>query len=78
MIDDPAIHQSLSYFLEHQPAHLHVILASRLDPDLPLARLRVRGQLCEIRMDELRFGEGEASQYLGHLLSPALSEEEVT
>jgi LuxR family maltose regulon positive regulatory protein len=77
VIDEPAIHQSLAFFLEHLPAHLHVILSSRVDPDLPLARLRVRGQLTEIRAEELRFQEGEASQYLGQLLSPVLSPEEV-
>jgi ATP/maltotriose-dependent transcriptional regulator MalT len=69
LIEDPAIHEGIRFFLEHLPAHLHLILSSRVDPDLPLAGLRVRGQLCEIRADELRFAECEASQYLGHLLS---------
>jgi LuxR family transcriptional regulator, maltose regulon positive regulatory protein len=77
VIDEPAIHEGMSFFLEHLPAHVHLILSSRVEPDLPLARLRVRGQLTEIRADELRFQEGEASQYLGQLLSPPLSEEEV-
>jgi LuxR family transcriptional regulator, maltose regulon positive regulatory protein len=78
VIEEPVIHQSLVFFLEHLPAHLHLILASRVDPDLPLSRLRVREQLTEIRMDELRFDLEEASQYLGHLLSPPLSEEEIS
>ncbi len=77
VIEDPAIHQGMSFFLEHLPAHVHLILASRVDPDLPLARWRVRGQLTEIRADDLRFQEVEASQYLGQMLSPPLSEEEV-
>jgi LuxR family transcriptional regulator, maltose regulon positive regulatory protein len=77
VIEDPAIHQGMSFFLEHLPAHVHLILASRVDPDLPLARWRVRGQLTEIRADELRFQEVEASQYLGKVLSPPLSAEEV-
>jgi LuxR family maltose regulon positive regulatory protein len=77
VIEDPAIHQGMSFFLEHLPESVHVILASRVDPDLPLARWRVRGQLTEIRADDLRFQEGEASQYLGQMLSPPLSEEEV-
>ena len=77
VIEDPAIHQGMSFFLEHLPAHVHLILASRVDPDLKLSRWRVRGQLTEIRADDLRFQEGEASQYLGHMLSPPLSEEEV-
>jgi LuxR family maltose regulon positive regulatory protein len=77
MIEEPAIHESLSFFLEHLPAHLHLILSGRVDPDLPLARWRVRGQLTEIREADLRFREVEASQYLGQMLSPPLSEEEV-
>ena len=77
VIEDPAIHQGMGFFLEHLPAHVHLMLASRVDPDLPLARWRVRGQLTEIRADDLRFQEVEASQYLGQMLSPPLSEEEV-
>ncbi|GHO81331.1 hypothetical protein KSD_91020 [Ktedonobacter sp. SOSP1-85] len=77
VIEEPVIHESMGFFLEHLPAHVHLILSSRVDPDLPLARLRVREHLTEIRADELRFGEVEASQYLGQLLSPPLSAEEV-
>jgi LuxR family transcriptional regulator, maltose regulon positive regulatory protein len=77
VIEEQAIHEGMSFFLEHLPAHLHVILSSRVEPDLPLARWRMRGQLTEIRADELRFREVEASQYLGQMLSPPLSEEEV-
>jgi LuxR family transcriptional regulator, maltose regulon positive regulatory protein len=69
--------QGMAFFLEHLPAHLHLILSSRVDPDLPLARLRAHGQLTEIRADELRFQEGEASQFLDKMLSPPLSEEEL-
>nr|MBA2287293.1 LuxR family transcriptional regulator [Ktedonobacteraceae bacterium] len=77
VIEEPVIHQGMAFFLEHLPAHLHLILSSRVDPDLPLARLRAHGQICEIRADELRFQEGEASQFLDKMLSPPLSEEEV-
>jgi len=78
VIAEPTIHQSLAFFLEHLPAHVHVILSSRVDPALPLSRLRVRGQLTEIREAELRFRLREASQYLGQLLSPPPSAEEVS
>ncbi|HEX8919033.1 MAG TPA: LuxR C-terminal-related transcriptional regulator [Chloroflexota bacterium] len=76
-ITDPAIHESMSVFVEHLPAHLHVILSSRADPPLPLARWRVRGQLTEIRAADLRFSLAEASRFLSHMLTPALSEAEV-
>src|SRR6266700_2578664 len=52
VIEEPTIHQSLAYWVELLPAHLHLILSSRVYPDLPLARLRVRGQLTESRMAE--------------------------
>jgi len=77
VISDPAIREGMTIFLEHLPAHLHLILSSRVDPDLPLARWRVRGQLTEIRADDLRFRREEASHYLRQMLSPPLSEEEV-
>jgi LuxR family maltose regulon positive regulatory protein len=77
VIEEQAIHEGITFWVEHQPAHLHLLLSSRVDPALPLARWRARGQMTEIRADELRFQEGEASQFLGHLLSPPLSQEEV-
>lgn len=79
VVSDPALHESLQFFVEHQPPALHVILASRVDPDLPLARWRARGQLAEIRADELRFNLEEASQFLRQMLAPAqpLSDGEV-
>ncbi|QBD82900.1 LuxR family transcriptional regulator [Ktedonosporobacter rubrisoli] len=77
VIEESVIHQGMAFFLEHMPAHMHLILSSRVDPDLPLARLRAHGQLTEIRVDELRFQKGEASKFLGKMLSPPLSEEEL-
>lgn len=77
VIEESAIHQGMAFFLEHLPAHLHLILSSRVDPDLPLARLRAHGQLTEIRADELRFQEGEVSQFLDKMLSSPLSEAEL-
>ncbi len=77
VIGESAIHEGLSFFLEHLPAHLHLILSSRVDPDLPLARWRVRGQLAEIREADLRFSLQEASQYLGQTLSSTLAEDEM-
>ncbi|GCE15506.1 LuxR C-terminal-related transcriptional regulator [Tengunoibacter tsumagoiensis] len=77
LIETSVIHQGIAFFLEHLPPHLHLILSSRVDPDLPLARLRAHGQLTEIRADELRFQEDEASQFLHKMLFPPLSAEEL-
>ena len=64
LIDAAPVHASLTFLLEHQPAGLHLVLASRSDPPLRLARLRAAGQLAELRAAELRFTEQEAAALL--------------
>jgi LuxR family maltose regulon positive regulatory protein len=63
------VHASLAFLLEHRPPGLHLVLASRSDPPLPLARLRARGQLTELRRAELRFTPAEAAELLQHAVS---------
>jgi len=77
LIDDRAIHEAVSFFLEHLPDHLHLLLSSRVDPDLPLSRWRVRGELLEIRAAELRFTEAEASSFFKGALGAGLAEADV-
>jgi LuxR family transcriptional regulator, maltose regulon positive regulatory protein len=69
VIGSPQVHESLAFLLEHRPAGICVVLASRSDPPLPLARLRARGQLTEIRVAELRFTPAEAAELLQHMAS---------
>ncbi|HEY3231123.1 MAG TPA: LuxR C-terminal-related transcriptional regulator [Roseiflexaceae bacterium] len=64
VIEAPPIHRALAYLLEHLPPQLHLILATRADPPLPLARLRAQGQLTELRAAELRFDAQEVSAFL--------------
>ena len=54
----------MAYLLEHLPPQLHLVIATRADPGLPLARLRGRGELVEIRAADLRFTPDEAAAYL--------------
>jgi len=63
IITNPLIHEILEYFLEHQPHQTHLVIITRSDPPLPLARLRARGQMVEIRASDLRFTEDEAGQF---------------
>ncbi|GLE51725.1 LuxR C-terminal-related transcriptional regulator [Mycobacterium montefiorense] len=63
-----AVHQQFAFFVSRMPANLHLVLATRSDPTLPLARLRASGELTEVRADDLRFGAIEA----GHLLNDVL------
>ena len=67
---------ALAVFVQHLPPWLHVVMAGRSDPDLPLDRLRVRGQLMELRFAELRFTPPEARLMLERLV-PGLSESEL-
>jgi LuxR family maltose regulon positive regulatory protein len=64
LIRSAEIHESLSSFVEHMPPQCHVLILSRTDPPLPLALLRGRGQLLEIRLADLRFSNEEAAAYL--------------
>ena len=64
LIDAQPVHVSLGFLLEHLPPGLHLVLASRADPPLPLARLRAGGQLAELRAADLRFTADEAAALL--------------
>jgi ATP/maltotriose-dependent transcriptional regulator MalT len=77
VIEDPAIHRALTFLLEHLPAQIHLVIAARADPPLPLARLRARGQLCEVRAADLRFATEEADAYLHGVMRLDLTPHEV-
>lgn len=62
-ITNPDNHQALSYLLENLPPDMHLIIATRSDPPLRLAKLRAQGELCEIRVDDLRFTIDETARY---------------
>ena len=64
VIEQREIHEGLSYVLDQLPAQVHLVLASRADPPLPLSRLRARGELVEVRSSDLRFTPDEAADYL--------------
>src|SRR5215207_5331153 len=64
LITNPACHQTLSFFLDHLPVGVHVVLATRVDPPLPLARMRARQELTELRVAELQFTGEEAAALL--------------
>ncbi|MBV9230326.1 MAG: AAA family ATPase, partial [Chloroflexi bacterium] len=55
VINAPSIQQTLAFFIEHIPSCVHVLISTRVDPSLPLARWRVQGKLFELRSDDLRF-----------------------
>jgi ATP/maltotriose-dependent transcriptional regulator MalT len=77
MIVNQPIHEALSFLLEHLPRQLHLIITSRSDPPLALTRLRVRGQLTEIRDIDLRFSPAEAAIFINQVMGMDLSPEDI-
>ncbi len=71
------VQDALGYLLEHIPPQMHLVIATRADPPLPLSRLRVRGQMTEVRAADLRFTEDETSAYLNDLMGLGLSLEQI-
>ncbi len=76
-ITSPAVNSAVAYLLEHLPPSLHLVIATRSDPPLPIARLRARGQVVEVRADDLRFTPDEAAAFLNQTMGLALSPEQV-
>jgi LuxR family transcriptional regulator, maltose regulon positive regulatory protein len=76
-IASPVVHQLVDLLLENGPESVHLIISSRTDPPISLARLRARGLLAELRTAELRFREDEISSLIGHYV-PGLSEQSLT
>lgn len=72
-ITQQPIHDALAYLIDHLPNNIHLVFISRADPPLPLGRWRVRGQLTEIRADDLRFTEEETAQFLNQTMGLSLS-----
>jgi LuxR family maltose regulon positive regulatory protein len=77
LITAPAIHRALAFLVEHLPPRAHVVIATRADPPLPLARLRARGHLAEIRAPELSFTPEESAAFLLETMGLALSRAQV-
>jgi LuxR family maltose regulon positive regulatory protein len=77
LISTPPIDEILTSFLEHLPLQLHLIISTRNDPHLPLARLRGSNQLNELRATELRFTFAEISEFLNETMALELSAEDI-
>jgi LuxR family maltose regulon positive regulatory protein len=78
LIESPEIHESVAFLLEHLPPAIRVVVSTRSDPPLPLSRMRARGELSEIRAEELRFTPEEAAEFLNGVLGLGLDPEDVT
>ena len=77
VIDSQAVDQALAFLVEHQPPQMHLVIATREDPSLPLPRLRARGQLTELRAADLRFTPAEAAEFLNRKMGLNLPAEDI-
>lgn len=77
VITNITVHEILNDILAHLPPVLHLVILTRVDPPLPLARLRVRNQMTEIREHDLRFSVDEAAAFLSQTMSLSLTREQV-
>jgi LuxR family maltose regulon positive regulatory protein len=78
VLDSQSVDQVLAFLVDHLPPQMHLLIATREDPPLPLARLRVRGQLTELRAADLRFTPAEAADFLTRVMGLNLSAEDIT
>jgi LuxR family maltose regulon positive regulatory protein len=76
-INNQAVHEQVAFLLEHCPKAFHLVIATRSDPPLPLARLRTRGQTVELRTADLSFTGLEAAQFLNEVMGLRLDAESV-
>jgi LuxR family maltose regulon positive regulatory protein len=77
VIDSREVQEGVGFLLEHLPPRLHLVIVGRADPALPLANLRVRGELVEVRAADLRFTTDEAAAYLNDAMGLELTSEDV-
>jgi LuxR family transcriptional regulator, maltose regulon positive regulatory protein len=77
VIDGQMVDQALTFLIEHLPPQLHLVIATRENPPLPLARLRARSQLTELRAADLRFTSAEAAAFLNQVMRLSLSAEDI-
>jgi LuxR family maltose regulon positive regulatory protein len=78
LITGETIHNALAFLLDHLPANMHLVIATRADPSLPIARLRGRGELSELRLTDLRFTPDEAAAFLNQVMGLGLAADNVS
>ena len=76
-IDSKPVDEALAFLLTHLPPRMHLVITTREDPDLPLARMRARGQLTELRASDLRFTSAEAAEFLNQMMGLNLSGQDI-
>ena len=76
-VNSPQVDDELAFLLEHLPSRMRIVIATREDPNLPLARMRARSELTELRAADLRFSPDEAAEFLGRVMGLELTAEDI-
>jgi LuxR family maltose regulon positive regulatory protein len=77
LVDTKLVDDALIFLLDHLPPQMHLIITTREDPPLPLARYRVKGQLTELRVSDLRFTSSEAAEFFNQVMGLSLSADQI-
>ena len=77
LINSRLVHDGITYLLEHAPPHMHLVIISRVDPPLPISRLRARGELFELRGTDLRFTRSESNIFLVKMMGLDISSDKL-
>jgi len=77
VIESKPTNHALTFLLDHLPANMHLVIATRVDPPFPLARLRARKQMTELRTADLRFTQEETTAFLNQVMKLGLSEDDI-
>ncbi len=77
VVDSTVIDRAVAFLIDHLPPQMHLVIATREDPHLPLSRLRTGGQLTEMRAEGLRFTMSEASEFLRQATGLTLLEDDI-
>jgi LuxR family maltose regulon positive regulatory protein len=78
LVQEHTVHQFVTFLLEHHPEQFHLVISTRADPPLPLAKLRAKGEMLELRMADLRFTSQEAADFLNRTMGLKVSLEDVS
>ena len=76
-ISEHAVHETISYLLDHIPTNMHIVIVTRADPPLQLGRLRAHDHMLELRTHDLRFTQEEAIEFMNEVMSLDLSLEDI-
>lgn len=78
LIDSKEVDEALTFLIDNMPSQMHILISTRIDPDLPIARLRAQGQMVEIRVADMRFKQSEIAEFMNQTMQLELAEKNIS